>query len=106
MKDRDATIRWTDWMEPEELAFIQQFVLASGSLKRVAQELDVSYPTVRLRLDRIIARIEVLTGVVKRPLFEKIAAAALAGGKLQPDTYDQLVAAHRGECPRAPGGDT
>jgi len=38
--------------------FIELFVLASGSLKQMAEELGVSYPTIRTRLDRIIECIQ------------------------------------------------
>ena len=50
----------TEWMEEldeEDVAFIRRFLLASGSLKEVAGEYGVSYPTVRLRLDRLIKKI-------------------------------------------------
>lgn len=33
--------------------------MASGSLKEIAKEYDVTYPTVRLRLDRLIQKIKV-----------------------------------------------
>ncbi len=39
----------------EHQRFIEIFVLASGSLKEIAAQTGVSYPTVRTRLDRIIA---------------------------------------------------
>jgi hypothetical protein len=39
----------------EHQRFIEIFVLASGSLKEIAAQTGVSYPTVRARLDRIIA---------------------------------------------------
>ena len=35
--------------------FIEMFVLSSGSLKDMSKKLGVSYPTVRSRLDEIIA---------------------------------------------------
>ncbi len=38
----------------EQQEFVRQFVLASGSLKEMANLLGVSYPTVRARLDRLI----------------------------------------------------
>ncbi|MEO2019523.1 MAG: DUF2089 family protein [Fuerstiella sp.] len=38
----------------EHQRFIEMFVLASGSLKEIAQQTGVSYPTVRSRLNRII----------------------------------------------------
>ena len=40
-----------DWMadlEEEDLAFIKRFLLASGSLKEIAKQYGVTYPTVRL----------------------------------------------------------
>ena len=49
--------RWTDVLEPEELAFVRRFVLASGSLKEMAEEYGVSYPTIRLRLDGLIEKV-------------------------------------------------
>ncbi len=41
-------------LSPEQQRFAVEFILASGSLKEMAKILDVSYPTVRARLDRII----------------------------------------------------
>ena len=48
---------WMAELEEEDMAFIRRFLLASGSLKEVAGEYGVSYPTVRLRLDRLIQKI-------------------------------------------------
>lgn len=51
-----------DWManlEEEDLSFVKKFILASGSLKEVAKVYGVSYPTVRLRLDRLIQKIQI-----------------------------------------------
>lgn len=45
-------------LEDEDAAFIRRFVLASGSLKEVAKQYGVTYPTVRLRLDRLIEKIK------------------------------------------------
>lgn len=42
---------WMAELDEEDVAFIRRFLLASGSLKEVAGEYGVSYPTVRLRLD-------------------------------------------------------
>jgi hypothetical protein len=44
-------------LSPEDLAFILDFVKCSGSLKVMAQQLGLSYPTVRNLLDDIITRI-------------------------------------------------
>lgn len=48
---------WMAELDEEDVAFIRRFLLASGSLKEVAGEYGVSYPTVRLRLDRPIQKI-------------------------------------------------
>nr|WP_275899667.1 DUF2089 family protein [Bacillus piscicola] len=45
-------------LDKESLEFIRKFVLNSGSLKKVAKIYDVSYPTVRTRLDNLIQKIE------------------------------------------------
>lgn len=50
---------WLADLEDEDAAFIKKFVLASGSLKEVAAQYGVSYPTVRLRLDRLIQKIKI-----------------------------------------------
>ena len=48
---------WMAELDEEDVAFIRRFLLASGSLKEVAGESGVSYPTFRLRLDRLIQKI-------------------------------------------------
>jgi hypothetical protein len=45
-------------LPPEDLDFITELVLRSGSLKEVAESYGVSYPTIRLRLDRVIERLQ------------------------------------------------
>ncbi len=49
---------WLSELDTEDINFIKKFILASGSLKEIAKIYDVSYPTVRLRLDRLIQKIE------------------------------------------------
>lgn len=49
---------WILSIDEEDLAFIKNFVLNSGSLKQIAKVYDVSYPTVRIRLDRLIQKIQ------------------------------------------------
>ena len=38
----------------EHQRFIEMFVLASGNLKEIAEQVGVSYPTIRSRLDKLI----------------------------------------------------
>ena len=48
---------WMAELDEEDVSFIRNFLLCSGSLKEVAGRYRVSYPTVRLRLDRLIQKI-------------------------------------------------
>lgn len=45
-------------LDDAEIDFIKRFILESGSLKEMAAIYGVSYPTVRLRLDRLIQKIK------------------------------------------------
>ncbi|MGZ3768565.1 MAG: DUF2089 family protein [Bdellovibrio sp.] len=44
-------------LSSEDLQFVEQFLLASGSLKDMAKQLGVSYPTIRNRLNNVIEEI-------------------------------------------------
>ncbi|GCD86721.1 hypothetical protein KB1253_18790 [Lactiplantibacillus plantarum] len=49
-----------DWfvnLEREDQEFVKQLVIASGSLKQLTKIYQVSYPTVRMRLNTIIQKI-------------------------------------------------
>lgn len=46
-------------LNAEEQRFVELFVLASGRLNQMAELLGVSYPTVRNRLDKLMARLKV-----------------------------------------------
>ena len=49
---------WIENLDDAEIDFIKRFILESGSLKEMAAIYGVSYPTVRLRLDRLIEKIK------------------------------------------------
>ncbi len=56
---------------------MKKFILASGSLKKIASSYDVSYPTVRLRLDRLIQKIEISENTKDEPFVSLIKKLAL-----------------------------
>jgi hypothetical protein len=70
-------------------------VLASGSLKELAALYGISYPTVRLRLDRLIAKIQVIDSQDVRSDFERVLRAHHAEGKIDADTLKTLLTAYR-----------
>ena len=62
-------------LDPGDRALIVDFVLCSGSLKALAKQRGVSYPTIRGRLDRLIER---LRGLVEGKPVDPV-AETLAG---------------------------
>lgn len=57
--DSNDVPNWILSLEREDIEFIKNIVINSGSLKELAKFYDVSYPTVRSRLDKLIQKIEV-----------------------------------------------
>ena len=51
--------KWLSVLSEEDLHFIKRFILASGSLKELAKQYQVSYPTLRIRLNRLIEKISI-----------------------------------------------
>ena len=82
-----------DWMadlEDEDLSFIKKFILASGSLKEVAGLYSVTYPTVRLRLDKIIQKIRINDREMNEPYVALIKKLAI-DDKLSIETTKILI---------------
>jgi hypothetical protein len=58
MSDASTAPSWFLALDEEDHQFIRRFILHSGSLKALAEEYDVSYPTLRTRLDRLIEKVK------------------------------------------------
>ncbi len=50
---------WLLSLDKEDVEFIKIFVINSGSLKEIAKYYNVSYPTVRIRIDKLINKIKI-----------------------------------------------
>ncbi len=87
--------RWMDALSDEDLVFLRHFLLASGSLKEVAGIYGISYPTVRLRLDRLIQKVELLGQDPPGDAFEQTLRAQYADGRFDLATLKRLLAAYR-----------
>ena len=85
---------WMAELEDEDLTFIKKFILASGSLKEVAALYGVSYPTVRLRLDRLIQKIR-LTEAAEADPYVSVVKRLAVDDKLDFDTAKILIAEYR-----------
>ena len=85
---------WIELLEEEDLAFIKRFVLFSGSLKDLASAYNVSYPTLRLRLDRLIEKIKVVDNQKIEDRYERLLRGQFADGKLDAAVFKRLLAAY------------
>lgn len=75
----------------EHQRFIEIFVLASGSLKEIAEQTGVSYPTVRSRLDKVIQALREEIGRTQKTKGSIL--DAVSEGKLSADTAAKLIKA-------------
>lgn len=85
---------WMADLEDQDLTFIKKFILASGSLKEVASVYGVSYPTVRLRLDRLIQKIR-LTETAEADPYVSLIKRLAVDDKLDVETARLLLQAYR-----------
>jgi hypothetical protein len=81
---------WMANLEDEDLVFIKKFVLASGSLKEIAAHYGVTYPTVRLRLDKVLS----VENQSKDPYINVIRRLAV-NEKIDLDTAKTLIAEYK-----------
>ena len=94
---------WAGELEDEDLSFIKRFVLASGSLKELATVYGISYPTVRLRLDRLIEKIKLLDRQDIVSPFERLLRVQHAEGKIDRQTLKVLLEAYEAETKDSSG---
>ena len=86
---------WLGVLGEEDLCFLKRFLLASGSLKALASDYGVSYPTVRSRLDRLIAKVREADDPTLTDPFERHLRVLVADGKLTAALARELGEAHR-----------
>ena len=92
MSDRPA---WIQHLEEEDLQFIKRFMLASGSLKELADAYGVSYPTIRLRLDKVIERIRTLDEHSSADALEARVRLLVADGEMSAKLAKELLQLHK-----------
>ncbi len=87
---------WMSELDEGDMTFIKRFLLASGSLKEMAREYGVTYPTVRLRLDRLIQKIRMADNAESEPYVALIKRLAL-DDRLDFDTAKLLISEYKKE---------
>lgn len=85
---------WMQNLDDEDMTFVKRFMLASGSMKEVAGQYGVSYPTVRLRLDRLIQKIRFSDQQESDPYISLIKRFAV-DNQLDLDIAKTLIAEYR-----------
>jgi len=91
------TRSWVDVLSEEDLAFLKRFLLASGTLKDLASQYGISYPTVRLRLDRLIGKVKLLDEQTTAGPFERRLRSLYADGRLDDRTFAELLETYHEE---------
>lgn len=85
---------WLIHLEIEDIAFIKKLVVSSGSLKDLAKEYEVTYPTIRIRMDKLIEKIKIYDKQEIDPYIEKIKLLAI-NDKIDLDTAKILIEEYR-----------
>ena len=86
---------WFVHLEEEDQQFVKRLVMASGSLKELAEQYDVSYPTIRLRLDRLIERIKLVDDIPAQDVFQARVRLLVADGEISARLGKELLQLHQ-----------
>lgn len=86
--------QWIMDLEDEDVTFLKRFLLASGSLKEIARQYGVTYPTVRLRLDRLIQKVRLSENTETDPYISLVKRLAV-NDKLDFDTAKLLIGEYK-----------
>jgi len=85
---------WMINLDDEDISFIKKFIMASGSLKEIANQYGVTYPTVRLRLDRLMQKIQIREDTANEPYIALIKRLAV-NEKVDFDTAKILISEYK-----------
>lgn len=91
----DRVPAWLAVLDEDDVQFLRRFLLCSGSLKDLAAAYGVSYPTLRARLDRLIAKVQAAEEEGARDDFERRLRVLVADGKVTAALARDLLRAHR-----------
>jgi hypothetical protein len=86
---------WLAALSEEDLHFIRRFVLSSGSLKELAKQYGVSYPTIRVRLDCLIEKIRLADDPANRDPFRLLLRTLVVEGKVSPHVAKEILRKHQ-----------
>lgn len=90
----DVVPEWMSNLDDEDISFMKKFLLASGSLKEIARQYEVTYPTVRLRLDKLIQKIQISEDTASEPYISLIKRLAV-NDKVDFETAKLLISEYK-----------
>lgn len=92
----DKIPQWILALEQEDATFLKNFALKSGSLKEIAKMYGVSYPTVRLRLDKLIQKIEMCDQQEEEP-FQTFIKGLAVDSRIDVETAKIIIEKYKKE---------
>ena len=87
-------MEWFLELSTEDQEFVKQLVLSSGSLKLLAKIYDVSYPTVRTRLNMVIQTINLIDSKQANSFEGRIMKMVIAE-KVSLDVAKEIISDYR-----------
>lgn len=91
----DTVPMWMKNLDDEDMIFIKRFLLASGSLKEVAKLYGVTYPTVRVRLNKLIDKIKLAEDKTDNDEFVELIKRYVIGEDIEFDVAKNLITEYK-----------
>lgn len=91
----DTVPMWMKNLDDEDMIFIKRFLLASGSLKEVAKLYGVTYPTVRVRLNKLIDKIKLAEDKTDNDEFVELIKRYVIDEDIEFDVAKNLITEHK-----------
>ncbi|MFP4953961.1 DUF2089 family protein [Staphylococcus pseudintermedius] len=85
-----------DGLDESDLEFVRRFILNSGSLKKLSKEYEVSYPTIRSRLNQLISKIKLVEEKQSEPMIKFIKSLAIED-KVSLETANLIIKKYKDE---------
>ena len=76
-------------LSPEHQQFVELFILNSGSLKKMADSMNITYPTVRSRLDAVIE--ELKQKIENKEDYKNEILERVSQGRLTPEKAARII---------------
>lgn len=91
----DTVPMWMKNLDDEDMIFIKRFILASGSLKEVAKLYGVTYPTVRVRLNKLIDKIKLAEDKTDNDEFVELIKRYVIDEDIEFDVANNLITEYK-----------